>query len=89
MGSTIVLLLLVATLANGRGRETNVKGRHQLQLHAVLAYLGYRDDRIVEYKPHDVALNHTDAVKYCRHAGGAIARLEDRNDTVFNPRCML
>ena len=69
-----MLLLFVATLVNARGRERNVKDRHQLQLHAALAYLRLRDDRIVEYKLHDDALTYTQAVEYCRDAGGAIAQ---------------
>ena len=83
MRSTIVLLLLVATLVDDRGRETNAKDRHQLQLHAALAYLGFRNDRIVEYKPHEVSLDYTGAVKYCRDAGSAIAQPKDNDDLFY------
>ena len=89
MSSTIVLLLLVATLLNNRGRETNAKDRHQLQSHAAFAYLGFRDDRIVEYKSHDVALNYKQAVKYCRSAGDAIAQPKELDDFLYGIQCML
>ena len=89
MSSTIVLSLLVATLVNERGRETNVEDRLQLQPRAALAHLGFRDGRIVEYKPHDTALTYTQAVEYCRRVGGAIAQPKSVRDLFDDLQGML
>ena len=75
-------------LVNDRGGERNVKGRHQLQLHAALAHLGFRDDRIVEYKSCDDALTYTDAVKYCRNVGDIIAQPRSFPDLYRGAQCM-
>ena len=69
--------------------KMNAQDQHQLQLHGALAYLGYRTDRIVEYKPHEVSLNYTKAVEYCRNAGGDIAQPVDKDDLFYGPQCMV
>ena len=80
MSSTIVLLLLAVMLMRDYGKRTNVKGRHQLQLHAALARLNVRDDRIIEYTPHDVDHNYTEAVTYCRRLEDNIAQPKDSDE---------
>ena len=74
---------LVTTLVREDDRKRNAKDRHQLQLYGVFAYLGFRNHRIVEYKPHEVALSYTEAVKYCRNAQHAIAQPEDKKDLFY------
>lgn len=86
---SMIVLFFVVTLANDHGRERNVKGRHQLQLHAALAFLGFLKDRIVEYKPYEVVLKHTETAEYCRSVGDDIAQLKDRDDILYDLRCML
>ena len=80
MNSTIVLLLLVATQARDKDRATSAKDRHQLQMHVALAYLGFRDDRIVEYTLHSDVLKHSEAVQYCRRPGDIIAQPGSRDE---------
>ena len=85
MSSTTVFL--AATLVRDHDREINGNNRRQLQLHGALAYLGYRDDRIVEYKPHDGKFNYTQAVEYCHSIKSVIAQPVDKKDSYYGVQC--